>query len=627
MHLGRTTELALLRAELHASDAGPARRVLVEGPEGIGKTALIRQAFDTEQPLRLLSASGEEAERGLRFGVMRQLAPDATGDDPYTVGQSVCDAIGRLQAEGPVVVVVDDAQWADRLSLRALTYVLRRLRGGRVLVVVACRDVADPWLPDGLRRLLTGDGALRTPLTGLTTPELAGLAEQAGLPARAGQVDASGAAGQVDGAGRAEAFAPVGPLDGGGPVGGLGRQALSERAVARLRAHTLGNPLHALALLATVPPHRLADPAAPLPAPDTYARPFARRLEACGPSARALVAACAVLGGRTTLHLAATVAASAAATAAATVAATVAASAMPAPSRPTARPAGARAVVRAAGVAWAGVPAGALDALEEAVTAGVLEESPGRVIGFTEPLARAAAYGRLGAGARARLHLAAAGVVEDAGQALRHRAAAASGPDEALAEELARYAAKAAQHGLWEEATAHLEVAAGLAESAARRDELQTAVLEHVLMGGDVGRAAELAAVRNADPRPVRRYVLGRLALASGRLEEAAGLLASAWRDREPGFAADVAEQLAWLHLVTADREGAATWALAAIEEPIQGVAARPYDVLVLSSPDAERRREEPEGGVAAAVRRLREDDAAGARRLLAGTVAALAGS
>ncbi|MER6949101.1 AAA family ATPase, partial [Nonomuraea sp. NPDC000554] len=225
MHLGRTAELALLRAELHASDAGPARTVLVEGPEGIGKTALIRQAFGAEQRLRLLSATGEESERQLRFGVMRQLAPEATGDDPYTVGQVVCDSIGRLQAEGAVVVVVDDAQWADRLSLRALTYVLRRLRGGRVLAVVACRDVADPWLPDGLRRLLTGDGALRIPLIGLTTSDLADLAEQ---------------------------------VAGGG-------QALPERAVARVRAHTLGNPLHARALLAAVPPRRLADPAAPLP--------------------------------------------------------------------------------------------------------------------------------------------------------------------------------------------------------------------------------------------------------------------------------------------------------------------------------------------------------------------------
>ncbi|WP_327582016.1 ATP-binding protein [Nonomuraea sp. NBC_00507] len=61
----------------------------------------------------------------------------------------ICEVIGALQAHGPVVVLIDDAQWADRPSLHALGYVLRRLRAGRVLVVVAVRDVADPWLPCG----------------------------------------------------------------------------------------------------------------------------------------------------------------------------------------------------------------------------------------------------------------------------------------------------------------------------------------------------------------------------------------------------------------------------------------------------------------------------------------------
>ncbi|MEV4083119.1 hypothetical protein AB0J43_22905, partial [Nonomuraea fuscirosea] len=140
-----------------------------------------------------------------------------------------------------------------------------------------------------------------------------------------------------------------------------------------------------------------------------------------------------------------------------------------------------------------------VDALEEGVGAGLLRESPGRMVGFVEPLARAAAYDGIGAGMRARLHLAASRVTEDTGAALRHRAAAAAGPDEVLAEELAGYAAKAAQHGLWQEAAAHLDLAARLTESAACRDELRTAVLEHVLIGGDVLWAAELAAVRNAD--------------------------------------------------------------------------------------------------------------------------------
>ncbi|MFI6737343.1 AAA family ATPase [Nonomuraea sp. NPDC050451] len=519
MFVGRTAELALLGAELRAADGGSARRVVVEGPEGIGKTALIHRLV-APGGVRVLAASGEESERELELGVVRQLldeaaylgAPTGAGQDPCAAGQAVCEAIDALQAQGPLVVLIDDAQWADGPSLRALSYVLRRTRAGRVLVLLACRDVAGPWLPEGLRRLLTGDDTLRITLDGLSAADLTGLIGLAD-PEPGGDETADGAA--------------AGPA--GSPVLG--------RAAARLRDHTLGNPLHARALLAALPVHALADPGTRLPAPGTYLRSFARRLHACAPAARGLVAACAVLGESSPLHVAAAV---------------------------------------------AGGVDEPLDALEEAVGAGLLRELPGRLVGFAEPLARAAAYDGLGAGVRARLHLAAARLAEETGTALRHRAAAAGGPDETLAEELAGFAAKAAQHGQWQEAAAHLDLAAGLTESAARRDELSTAVLEHVLVGGDVVRAAELAAVRNADPRPVRRYVLGRLALASGRFDEAAELLAQAWRHREPGFAADVAEQLAWLHLVNGDREAAASWAGLAIGQPIAGAVARPYDVLAL---------------------------------------------
>ncbi|MFG1613038.1 hypothetical protein ACGFI3_09765 [Nonomuraea wenchangensis] len=90
-----------------------------------------------------------------------------------------------------------------------------------------------------------------------------------------------------------------------------------------------------------------------------------------------------------------------------------------------------------------------MNALEEAVTLGLLRELPGRLVAFPDPLARAAAYDGLGAGIRARLHLAAASVAGDTGTSLRHRAAAAGGPDDGLADELAGYAAKAARPDGW----------------------------------------------------------------------------------------------------------------------------------------------------------------------------------
>ncbi|NUW32059.1 AAA family ATPase [Nonomuraea sp. SMC257] len=612
--VGRAAELALLRAELRAAVEGRARVVAVEGPEGIGKTALLHQALaecaegldagtgpradrggraGAGAGMRVLAVSGERGERELPFGLVRQLVRQAAGlDDPWRAGRALAAEIDRLEAEGPLAVLVDDVQWADRSSLLSLGYVLRRLPRGRLLVAVAGRDLGDEWLPEGLRRFLAGDAVRRLALGGLTAADLSALARAAQAEARVTGRAAHAEAGVT---GRA-AHAEVG---------------LSGRAAERLCAHTGGNPLHARALLATLTPRRLADTGTPLPAPETYTRSFARRLGACDPAARTLVAACAVLGESCDLHMAVAVAAAVRDPAGAQGPRT-------APGAPEAAAAGGHRRPLTGGGAPRG---GAFEALQKAVEAGVLEEGPGRTVRFASPLAQAAARAWLGAAERARLHEAAARLVEDAGAALRHRAAAAGRPDDALAEELAGLAAKEVQHGQWREAAACLHAAAALSESPARREELRTAVLEHTLLGGDVTRAVELAAEPSADPRPFRRYVLGRLALAAGRLERAGELLADAWREREPAFAADTAEQLAWLNLVRGRLHAAAGWADLAVGQPLQGAAARPYDVLALAGwPRAGM----PEDGLAAGVARLRDGDVPGALSVLGGVVAAL---
>src|SRR6266540_3172760 len=281
LFVGRQPTLASLHRMLNQARAGEPRLVLIEGPAGIGKTTLVRRFLDEAGERRVLRASGEEAEAGLAFGVLTQLlahvpttppgpaAGVVAGErpvDPLAAGAVLLDQLGELQRTDPVVVVVDDLHWADRPSLRALTFALRRLRVDRVLTLLLAREVAEAPLPDGLRRLLADDDTLQLRLGGLEVEELRALS------------------------------------------GRLGHGPLSLGAAARLRAHTDGSPLHARALLEQLPAEAFDDPQVPLPAPRSFSLLVLARLAACAPDVQELVAAASVLGARCPLHQAAALA-------------------------------------------------------------------------------------------------------------------------------------------------------------------------------------------------------------------------------------------------------------------------------------------------------------------------------
>src|SRR6266545_1912681 len=353
LFVGRQPTLASLHRMLNQARAGEPRLVLIEGPAGIGKTTLVRRFLDEAGERRVLRASGEEAEAGLAFGVLTQLlahvpttppgpaAGVVAGErpvDPLAAGAVLLDQLGELQRTDPVLLVVDDLHWADRPSLRALTFALRRLRVDRVLTLLLAREVAEAPLPDGLRRLLADDDTLQLRLGGLEVEEL---------------------------------------------------RALSGR---------LGH--------------------GPLSAPRSFALLVLARLAACAPDVQELVAAASVLGARCPLH-------------------------------------------QAAALARLDVP---LPALEQAVAAGLLVEQPATLtVGFPHPLVHAAIYQQLGPARRARLHTQAAGLVDDEAARLRHRVRAASGPDPALAADLARAGRRHTTVGTWASAAEQLATAARLA--------------------------------------------------------------------------------------------------------------------------------------------------------------------
>jgi DNA-binding CsgD family transcriptional regulator len=202
--LERERELELLDRCLADAQRARGRLVVVDGPAGIGKTSLLRAA--TEQArgrgLTVLAARGAPLEQNFSYGAVRQLFEPLSlrggrpADDDILIGAATLAlrALGQgepgrdssaedlsfstlhglywltanLASRAPLLLIVDDCQWADGASMRFLAYLGARLDGLRVLVVVAMRSgdrAAYPELLGEVRSLATGE-AIRPPPLG-----------------------------------------------------------------------------------------------------------------------------------------------------------------------------------------------------------------------------------------------------------------------------------------------------------------------------------------------------------------------------------------------------------------------------------------------------------------------------
>ena len=172
--IGRVGCLERLRSRWHESKAGRTNVIWLVGEAGIGKTRLATQfaeeveadggvalygRADVEtllpyQPLAevlddLISHAGsrliEALERDLEtlsrpFPNLRRYTPAVpVAEDQETMRYQVFEAVVSVlvgaSADPPLLVVLDDLQWADQPTLLLLRHVLRRAEGARLLVV------------------------------------------------------------------------------------------------------------------------------------------------------------------------------------------------------------------------------------------------------------------------------------------------------------------------------------------------------------------------------------------------------------------------------------------------------------------------------------------------------------
>lgn len=172
---GRSEAMArALNAVRRADRTGQGALVVITGEPGIGKSAVLRAVV--EQASRAgFKVGGGKAEQGdqiapgapllvsLRSGPHPLLPGDAFAslaplyDNPLWLVDRISALLEELAAHTPVLIAIDDVQWADRLTRFALRVLPARLAGSPVVWLVASR-----WVPsDPLAELIAGtDDAL-----------------------------------------------------------------------------------------------------------------------------------------------------------------------------------------------------------------------------------------------------------------------------------------------------------------------------------------------------------------------------------------------------------------------------------------------------------------------------------
>jgi DNA-binding SARP family transcriptional activator len=207
--IGRETELQRLRHLARQAEEGQGRIAIVLGEAGIGKTRLVAEvagealgrgrdvllgrAFESEQLLafgpwvaairsgRVLEEPGAldalapvwQAELSRLFPeVGDPVAASPPGEENYLrLFEAMERLLSTLAERRPMVIILEDLHWADEMSLRLLSYLGRRTRTWKLLVVASARQeelVGAAALRRAIDELLHEDRCVELTLAPLT---------------------------------------------------------------------------------------------------------------------------------------------------------------------------------------------------------------------------------------------------------------------------------------------------------------------------------------------------------------------------------------------------------------------------------------------------------------------------
>ena len=460
--VGREREREALGRLLDGARAGRGGVLVLYGEPGVGKTALLDVAVELGADFQVDRTVGVEGEMELPYAALQQLSspvfdlvarlPEpqrealtvafgkAAGQapDPFLVGLAVLGLLSEAAEARPLLCIVDDAQWLDRASARALAFIARRLLAEKIALLFAARE--------------RGEAFERFPEVHV------------------------GPLGRGDARVLLEAVLPA-PVD--------------DRVLERIVAETRGNPLALVELPRGMTPSELAGgfglPAA-VPLSARIEEHFTRRLADVSVDARRLLLVAA------------------------------------------ADPTGDLALVSRA-AELLGIPGSAVHTL---ASTDVLDLGTGVV--FRHPLARSAVYRASTTDERHEVHRALAEATDpqtDPDRRAWHRAQATSMPDEDVAGELERSAARAQARGGFAAAGAFLERSSVLTLDPTRRVARRLAAAHAKQEAGAFDEALALALSAESGPadavqRAELALIRARISFATERGSEAPGQLLSA---------------------------------------------------------------------------------------------------
>jgi DNA-binding CsgD family transcriptional regulator len=165
--LGRRSECATLDGLVSGARAGQSQVLVVRGEAGMGKTALLDYVEAHAAGCRIARLAGVEAETELAYAGLHQLcAPfldrldrlptpqrialgtafGLTGGeapDRFLVGLAVLGLLADRAEQRPLICLIDDVHWLDRVSAQTVAFVARRLVAERIALVVSTREPSD----------------------------------------------------------------------------------------------------------------------------------------------------------------------------------------------------------------------------------------------------------------------------------------------------------------------------------------------------------------------------------------------------------------------------------------------------------------------------------------------------